>query len=262
MRRKVDSQVNYPKLVQRYFAGLVILMILSLTFVSATLAYYYDSDFSSNIIGMSGKVEIEVVSKADAYVSIEDNTDTNLIIYIEDTYGVHIPGGWFEPTANIKVFQSTTHPLLRAIMDVQLINMETDEVITDEDIDKFDLAESLYDALAVIVTNNGWVYYPEDKYYYYRNTNEIKADIEDTVLWEVEVPEDDDFTVVHFIDDEIQFLEDIDSTYSGYGVKIIIRFEAIQNFIPNKDGYQLDNTIENSKLIFDNPDSNPYEDED
>ena len=63
------------------------------------------------------------------------------------------------------------------------------------------------------------------------------------------------------IDDEIQFLEDIDSTYSGYGVKIIIRFEAIQNFIPNKDGYQLDNTIENSKLIFDNPDSNPYEDE-
>lgn len=256
MKRKMHFKFKYTLFSQQFIAGLVCLLVLTFSLVGSTLAYYFSDDFASSMIGLSGKVDIEVVSKT-ADVSIEDDTETKLIIYVEDNYGVHIPGGWFEPTANIKVYQSTTKPLLRAIMDVQLINMETDEVITDAEIDKFDLAESLYDSLADIVTSNGWVYYPEDKYYYYRNTNEINADIEDTILWEVDAT-DEEYVVVHFIDDEIQFLEEIDSTYSGYGVKIIIRFEAIQNFIPDDEGKQLPNTIENSKLIFDNPNSYPY----
>ena len=37
---------------------------------------------------------------------------------------------------------------------------------------------------------------------------------------------------------------------SGVGVKFIITFEAIQNFIPDRSGNKLANTITNSKIIF------------
>lgn len=263
MIKKKIQQGNISNITaHQFFIGLVVLFLVCVTFVGSTFAYYYADDFSSGLITMSGKVDIVVVSRADAYVSIEDDTDTNLIIYVEDNYTVHIPGAWFEPTANLKVYESTTKPLLRAKMDVYLINMETDEVITDDDIDTFDLDKTLYDSLEDIVESNGWIYYAEDKYYYYRNTNPTAAEVKDTILHEVDVPDTDknvvEFDVIEFIDEEIQFPKEIDSTYSGYGVKIVIRFEAIQNYIPDRDGYQLPNTIENSKLIFDHPNDYPY----
>lgn len=262
MRKRKEPKVKYFSFVQRYFAGLVILLIISLTVVSSTLAYYFDSDWASNVVEMSGKVNIEVVSKSPNYKSIEDDEEGKLIIYFEDDYSVHIPGAWIEPTANVKIFKSTTKPLLRAIMNVYLIDMETKEEISDEDIDTFDLTASLYNSMSTIVKYNGWVYYPEDKYYYYIKDNTVEENVEETFLHEVEVEdEDDEFIIIDFINSPIQFPEEIDSTYSGYGVKFVITFEAIQDYVPDKFGKKLPNTIENAKVIFDNPTSNPYEEE-
>lgn len=257
MRKKITTKHNYSSKTQHGVFGLIVLSFLCVLLAGTTLAYLYADDFSTNMIGLSGKVDIEAVSRGNTYTSIQDTTDTKLIIYVEDDYEVHIPGGWFEPTANVKVYNSTTKPLLRAKMSVELIDMTTSQVVTDEEVDIYNLAERLYDSLEVIVIDNGWVFYDVDNYYYYRGTNAINSQVGNTIMHEVDATEDDAF--VHFIDSKIQFPEDIDSSYSGYGVRLIITFEAIQNYIPDSDGNQLSNTIINSKLIFDNPTSNPYE---
>ena len=69
-----------------------------------------------------------------------------------------------------------------------------------------------------------------------------------TLLAEVDVTDGD--RVVNFINDTIKFPTYVTSSYSGLGVKFVITFQAIQNYIPDTNGNQLPNTIDNSLKIF------------
>lgn len=247
---------NYSYKVHQSFAGLIVVVFLCVVCIGSVLAYFIADDWASNIIGLSGKVDIEVVSRSDTYTSIQNTTDENkLIIYFEDNYSVLIPNALIEPTANVKVYKSTTKPLIRAIMDVKLYDSESNEVVEGEGDLPFILTDALYNSMKGVVTSNGWVYDERDKYYYFIGGNEIKANLDEVVMEEVDATEDD-YTVVHFLDDEIRFPKEVTSAYSGLHVKFIITFEAIQNFIPDINGKQLPNTIFNAKKIFDNPNSN------
>ena len=82
----------------------------------------------------------------------------------------------------------------------------------------------------------------------------------------MEVDVTDSNQIVPFLDtspqnvEALEFPTNITSEYSALGVRIQITFEAIQNFIPGddgrelfyeKDGEKINNTIEFSKIIFD-----------
>lgn len=259
MRDNVNKKHNYSAKVQQGFAGLIVVVFICVVCICSTLAFFISDDWTSNVIGLTGKVDIEIVSRSDS-ASIQNTTEENkLIIYFEDEYSVLYPNALIEPTANIKVYQSTTKPLIRAIMDVKLYDGEFNEV--EEGVGDLDfvLTENLYDSMATVVTSNGWVFDERDRYYYYIGSNEIATNpdssknIDNTVMAEVDATDSD--TVVHFLDSEIRFPKQVTSAYSGLHVKFIIRFEAIQNFIPDRNGVQLPNTIFNAKKIFDNPDS-------
>ena len=67
--------------------------------------------------------------------------------------------------------------------------------------------------------------------------------------------------VVNFINAPIEFPKYITSEFSKLGVKVVITFQGIQNYIPvpegeSNAGSQLPNTIKNSQDIFEAFDNN------
>lgn len=105
--------------ILKYFS----LLFLAVT-IGITLAFFFDEDFASSIIGMSGKVKITAVGKGNKYSSIEDTDTCNLVMYLQDGYSVLIPGMEIEMYANVKVHHSTTKPLLRAKFALELYDKD------------------------------------------------------------------------------------------------------------------------------------------
>lgn len=234
--------------------SLVALIFACCFLVTATLAYMYDDIFSTGTITMSGKVDIEAVGVGEQYKSIEDTaSSSNLVIELDDIYKVLIPGMPIDIIANCKVSQSTTTPLLRAKVEMELSLMENDETPTDDAVDDEGLLEDIILQFDDIITKHkDWYQYSDGFYYYVGDlaTDEQLA-IEgngDILLKEVNALTTDAY--VAFIDEAITFPTYITSNYSGFGVTITITFQAIQNFIPNSVGNRLPSTIANSQHVF------------
>jgi hypothetical protein len=214
----------------------------SILFVGVTLAFFASSDFANSNITMSGKVQIEAVGRGD--LTVEDTASCNLEIYLDDTYEVLIPGMPIDLPANCKVMQSTTSPLLRAKLEVLLTNSQEDET---EHEDAMNVAQNMNTQLLTMIKANGW-HAHTDGYLYYIGTSPIYNSGGKPLLFEVNVT--DGPVVVDFINDTIEFPTFVDETYSGFGIKFKITFQAIQNYIPDEYGDRLENTIENSIDIF------------
>ena len=220
----------------------VVILILCLVFLcGATIAYFFDSDWSSGVTQMSGKVLIEAVGEGD--VSIEDTHISKLTIGLDDGYTVLIPGMDLDIVANCKVSKSTTKPLMRASLKMKIL----DTVSMRDHPDDLRVAQDLYGQLQDIAEDNNW-YLHTDSYYYYVGSNSQNLVGGGTILEEVDATHDN--TVVNFIDKNIKFPTYVTSAYSGFGVKFVIEFQAIQNFIPDVNGNRMDNTINNSLKIF------------
>ena len=166
-------------------------------------------------------------------------------------YKTFIPGMPIEIFANCKVKQSTTMPLLRASISLELKEV-TNGAVTGNAEDILYIEDDLVAQIKDKVTTSGkWFFYDEDQYFYYVGEfgNKQNPGAGDTVLAEVNATEDD--YVVDFLNSPITFPIGVESSYSGYGIKVIIEFQAIQNYIPDMDtGLKKDNTITNSQLIF------------
>lgn len=143
-----------------------ILCIFSIV-VGITIAFFYHDDWATSGIGTSGPVNILAVGKGD--VSIEDENTCNLVIDIDDEYDVLIPGMPIDMTANCKVFYSSTHPLLRAMLNMTFVDIDND---TDFDEDstyetsRLTIGNKLITQIDDMVEDNGW-YLHTDGYYYY-----------------------------------------------------------------------------------------------
>ena len=139
--------------------GIVLIAILSCV-IGATLAFFFDTDWSSGFVSMSGKVQIEAVGAGNA--TIEDTYTTNLVITLDKNYPVLIPGMDIHMPANVKVYQSTTKPLLRARLDMELV----DTLTMEENSDELRVIQDMYGQLTDVIESNNW-YLHTDSYYYY-----------------------------------------------------------------------------------------------
>jgi len=155
---KINDFSNHQKKKSSIF-WLIAIIIFSLG-VGFTLAFFFESDWASNHVGMSGKVQIEAVGAGNE--TIEDTYTSKLVINLDNNYPVLIPGMDIEMPANVKVYQSTTKPLLRAKLDIDMLNMQTQDEYTEE----LRITQDLYSQLTDIVENNNW-YLHTDSYYYY-----------------------------------------------------------------------------------------------
>ena len=237
------------------YLALVFAFLLLALGISITLAFFFDTDYTSGYQTMSGKVQIEAVGTGNA--SIEDTTtESKLVITLEDLYPVLIPGMKINLPANCMVYQSTTMPLLRAKFEFELIGYdsltEAGKTMSVNAIE--DMTSDLFD----IINGNKW-YQHTDGYYYYGGTHYNTTDKENMLLQEVDAT--DGNAVVNFINAPIEFPKYITSEFSKLGVKIIITFQGIQNYIPIPEGetnagYQKSNTIKNSQDIFEAFDNN------
>lgn len=223
----------------------VALMLLAVT-IGVTLAFFFNSDFASSLLKMSGRVKITAVGKGKGYNSIEDTDTCNLVINLQDGYEVLIPGMEIEAYANVKVHKSTTMPLIRAKFSLELYdeNGVAYNPIADSDNIVGDLEYQLNNCIESL---GNW-YKHIDNYYYYVGDNEISTPASNTKLKEVDATTSD--TIVHFINSPIKFPTFVSSNYSAFGVKMIVTFQAIQNYIPDDAGQKIDNTITNSLKIF------------
>jgi len=226
-----------------------ILIILTICiFTGVTLAFFFASDYATKYVEMSGAVKIEAVGKGTAYNSIEDGVvTTKLEIELQDNYDVLIPGMKIFVPANCKVYKSTTKPLLRAKLNLDILHTDLSNTNANQNI-----SSDLYSKLSSIITTNKW-HLHTDAYFYYVGdvVQEEDAEGEDYVLEEIDATSNDE-VIIDFINAEIDFPTTITSDYSAMGIRISIVFQAIQNYIPdnNGTGTQIPNTIKNSQKIF------------
>ncbi len=245
------GKVYGPKPYSAPFS-LILFIAMSICIVGTTVAFFFASDWASSFTTLSGKVDIEAVGEGTRYDSIEDTVDSsNLIITLGDDYKHLIPNMPYSMPANVKVYQSTSKPLLRAKFTMQMYQHVEggDDIILDDAGDKYDVMPQMTEQLHDIITGNGWLLNEEDMYYYYIGTNTKETTLTDTLLSEVDVTAGD--VIIHFINEEITFPSNVESDMSGFNVQFQITFQAIQNYIPDASGAQLPNTITNSKIIFD-----------
>lgn len=225
---------------------LVICIVLLFSLAGFTLAFFYESDWGNTTVTLSGKVDIVAVGSDGS--SIEDTaTSSGLIMYLHDGYNVLIPGGEVTAIANCKVMPSTTQPLLRAKFNIYLVDKNGTAMNISDDISN--LSGNLFYEINDIVTNNNWYKYT-DGYYYYIGDNPLQSPRRNTILKAVGSLTDE--VVVNFMDKSFKFPTFVTSYYSGWGVKLEVRFEAIQDFIPDVAGNKMANTIQNSLKVFRN----------
>jgi len=252
------KQFSYKSSRTSSSAAFLALLTIMLIAVTITLAFYFNSDWASKFVGMSGKVDIEAVgSKGEGYKSIEDTvSSSNLTIKLDSGYSVLIPGMPIEIIANCKVKQSTTSPLLRARIDITLATMIGsaigDDYIESDIINgEMTLKEYFQNEMKEIVSkDNDWFFHTDGYFYYVGEHGADQGLGENNVLEEIYVTDGD--KNIDFLDEEIVFPTEVDETYSGLGFYVSITFEAIQNYIPdnNGTGTRIDNTIKNSQKIF------------
>lgn len=241
---KFSNHVNKSRVL---YAWIMILILFFMATIGLTLAFFYNDDWGSNGIGTSGPVKIEAVGRGD--VSIEDDRSSRLVIELDPTYGnVILPGEPMDITANCKVFKSSTNPLVRALVKLQFLDVNTNQIVTSNNIiNGYNVI--MMSHINTIIDSNGWYLY--NGFYYYIGTDGVK-NAGDTILKEVQFDGDND-TVLTFLNDTITFPGTVTSSFSGYKIKFTITFQAIQNFIPGENnGDKIDNTITNSLKIFDN----------
>ena len=243
MMKNIKTDTFSKKTKSMSTLGITLICIFS-CIVGITLAFFASGDFASSHVGMSGKVLIEAVGSGDK--SIEDTpSSSNLEIKLQDNYSVLIPGMEIEIIANCKVYKSTTKPLLRAKLDVNLEDNLTGEVPADE----MNIVSDIYSQLIEKIEGGDKWYLHTDSYFYYigENSPEIAAS-GGTLLEEIDATKGD--FVVDFIPEAIIFPTFVDRTYSGLGLQFKITFQAIQNYITDDNGNQLPNTIDNCQKIF------------
>lgn len=256
---KKDNRYYGAKKRQMPFS-LILLICLAVCIVSTTVAYFFASDWAGKYTTMSGKVDIEAVSSTGS--SIEDKVDgdvtiSNLKVSLEDNYKFLIPGMDIKMPAYVKVYQSTTKPLLRAKFSLKLYKTTTGgDVLLEGTSDPKNISTQMTSSIHSVIETNGWVL-NDDGYYYYIKGSTIQDPVSNTIMYEVDATAGN--VIEPFVKDTdlIKFPEDIDASYSGLKIKFSVTFEAIQNYIPNPDDdgkTNLPNTIANSKRIFDDGD--------
>ena len=225
--------------------------IFAMAIIGFTLAWFYVQDYSTKWTQMSGAVKIVAVGKGtlgnpDSFSSIEDTKTTNMEIFLTDGYQYLIPGAYIDAKVNCKVLQSTTKPLLRAKFRISMVDGDGNEMAILDDTSN--LTGNVAYQLNEIIVANGW-YKHVDNYYYYVQGQTLESTRRYTLLTEVDATDSD--AVVPFINEDFRFPTFVTSAYSGFGVKLIVTFQAIQNFIPDENGHKDTNTIEHSLKIFD-----------
>lgn len=165
MMKNIKADTFSKKTKSMSTLGIMLICIFS-CIVGITLAFFASGDFASSHVGMSGKVLIEAVGSGDK--SIEDTpSSSNLEIKLQDNYSVLIPGMEIEIIANCKVYRSTTKPLLRAKLDVNLEDNLTGEVPVDE----MDIVSDIYSQLIEKIECGDKWYLHTDSYFYYIGEN-------------------------------------------------------------------------------------------
>lgn len=226
-------------------SGLVLVMCLLSVFIGVTLAFFFSSDYASKNITMSGAVKIEAVGPAPARISIEDTvTTTKLVVELDKNYSKLIPGMPITIPVSCMVYKSSTKPLLRAMLDIEMY--EEDRVTESTDLS---IVTDFFEQMKPKIKANGWYLHTDGYFYYVKGIEQNTEDLlGDSLLQEIDATLGNN--VIDFINFDIEVPSEMNSTYSGKAIKFTITFQGIQNYIPDSEGKQMSNTIDNADTIF------------
>lgn len=224
------------KIIGRYYKELLVLVVfLSLavfSVVSVTLAYFAQEDNADRSIPFSGAVSISIIGSGQSATIGDDEMEMTLA----NGNNYLIPGMPVGLRCNCVVNTSTTSPLVRALIMVDLYNVS---------VDREDIRTDIESAIEAVIGST-WTKY--NGYYYYINNNALQSTVQNTVMQDVDVSLGD--TQINFVNTDFTFPSTVTEIQSGAIVKVRIKFEAIQDYIPNASGNKLTNTIANAIPIF------------
>lgn len=233
------------------------MLLIACLIVTSTLAYFAGKDESKKVLMVGGPVRVELRDRGDTRTT----GSGQLKMSIDYAYSLPGMGVDLQAVAHLSSTAKTdttnpTNALLRAIVDVKVSNILHSEGVSDEVISaeiKAMMINSIDEVLVHRVegVQDGWVRYTDNNFYYcdknLEESNVVMKSIEYTAVSGGMTTAD--ITLVNGT-----FLmprKDMVNRHSETDLIIIIRFEALQNKLPDADGNRIPNTIYNAKNIFD-----------
>lgn len=242
---------------QRITRGSIVIFILSILLlvclcVTATLAYFAGSQTSDITLILGGPVRVTIKNN--------DYQDTigagNLVMKIKTNSEELLPGMGIDMQTIAHITSSqvnSTSALLRAILDVDVLNLSTEQEKEVETI--------VRDALAKCLTyredgvRDGWVLFDDGNFYYCSKDKIIDPTTRQEYIEMLSIDTSDEGNNIPFINGTFQFpTKYYTNQYSHAEMVFTLRFEAIQNVIVDEDGQRIPNTIFNVKSVLDSVD--------
>lgn len=242
---------------QRINRGTVIIFVLSIVLVlclcvTATLAYFAGNQKSNTTLIMGGPVRVTMVNN-----DFEDTVgEGKLVMNIKSNRETLLPGMGIDMQAIAKLTSSDINPtkaLLRAILDIDVIGLNTQMAKEVEYIIRRDLA----DCLAYRIdqsepgARDGWVMF-EDDYYYCSQTKEVDPETGNEYVALAPIATNSAGNGKSFINGTFQFpTQAYVNKYANVEIIFTLTFQAIQEVLVNDEGERIPNTIMNVKNVMD-----------
>jgi predicted ribosomally synthesized peptide with SipW-like signal peptide len=206
---------------------LSVLLAISLI-VGSTFAWFVSSDTASSSIVLGDPVELNIVDLNNQIIT-GDNKNLPIIIPGNKL----LPGMPINVLARVLFTQSNTPALLRAQVNVSVLNVPEDPENQEEIDNQTDaLLEALNDSLAGSVDAN-WVYSSTDQWWYYIGSNAIETNILETVVYRIDnESEYEADRRVTFMSGSFIFPYFVGNLFSNADIKFEVEFQAIQGYLP------------------------------
>lgn len=260
LKKNGKGQMTQEQKINR---GTVIIFILSILLVvclcaTATLAYFAGQDSNNVTLIMGGPVRVYMVDRN----FNEYSGDGNLVMNLKSGRDSLLPGIGIDMQASAKITSSpinATPAMLRAILDVEVSGIDEKSAKFVESIIRRDLGNSI---TARTDTNNGWIYFAEDGYYYYCSKDKkIDEKTGEEYISLASIDPGSLSSTIPFINGTFQFPTiDYTNDYSNVDITFTLTFQAIQDQIVDENGDPIPNTIFNVKNVLDNLDWSKHND--
>lgn len=238
---------------QRVTRGSIVIFVLSIILLlclglTATLAYFAGTQTSDMTLILGGPVRITMYNNKFQ----ETVGDGKLVMEVKTGKDEILPGTGIDMQAIAHITSSqinATRALLRATLDIEVLNLSTKQ---SQEVEKI-----IRDALAECLTyrqenvQNGWILY-EGSYYYCSKTNGYDETTHQEYIQMLPIDTSDEGNNITFINGTFQFPTKLyTNQYAHAQIKFKLTFQAIQEVLVNDDGDRIPNTLENVRRVLD-----------
>jgi len=248
---------------QKVTRGSIVIFILSIVLLicliaTATLAYFAGNQTSDMTLILGGPVRI----------TIRDNRynetigDGNMVMNIKTNSTEVLPGTGIDMQAIAYITSSqlnATKALLRARLDIQVLNLTPAQELEVETMIRKSLADCL--TYRIDGVQDGWIMFDDGNYYYCSKDKKFDTSTNQDYIEVMAINTSDEGNNVTFINGTFQFpTKYYTNQYSHAEIVFTLRFEAIQEVLVDENGDRIPNTIFNVKNVLDSVDWSKHND--